>query len=142
MGRTLRAFCVGSSLPVTFWPLIGLAVAAHRNGAVQLDFSMVGIVFPLVFGLTNAVSVRILDQTVGRMFLVGAIMGLGLASVGTFLLDIPGTVYQLEGSARYSALVLGPVFYGAVWAIPLRYLNLLFELHRGSGSEGPSEGPL
>jgi len=86
----------------------------------------VGLVLPLVFGLANVLTTRVIKRpTTVTMFLVGALLGLGLASTGTFLLDIPRSVYHLEGAHRYVALLLGPVFYGLIWAFPLRFLNNL-----------------
>jgi hypothetical protein len=57
---------------------------------------------------------------------IGAVMGIVIASVGTFLYNIPDIVYGLQGINRYLALLGGAVFYGLVWALPVRWLNTLF----------------
>ncbi len=53
-------------------------------------------------------------------------MGFVRASMGTFIYNIPEIVYGLQGNERYLALVVGPIFYGLVWALVVRWLNELF----------------
>jgi hypothetical protein len=57
---------------------------------------------------------------------IGAVIGFVSASTGTFAFDIPEIVYGLEGNSRYLALVGGPIFYGLIWALPVRWMNGLF----------------
>ena len=110
--NALASFIVGSSIPVVIWPLFGLAVAARRSGA-DLDFSMVGIFMPLIFGSFNSITYAIgFNRTRKTMFLSGAVLGLMLASLGTFILHIPETVYGLVGNQKYIMLLAGPIFYG------------------------------
>jgi len=103
--NTFTSFIVGSSFPIIIWPLLGLAVAARRSGA-DLDFSMVGIFVPLIFGSFNAIIYAIgINRTRKTMFLSGAALGLMLASLGTFILNIPETVYGLVGNQKYIMLI-------------------------------------
>ena len=129
MKRTpLTAFVVASSLPITVWPLAGLAIAAHRNSAA-FDFSMAAILIPFIFGAYHAVTVGLgFSLSRKRTALAGALLGLGLSSLGTFVMDVPGTVYGLEGSRRYLALVGGPLFYGGVWGFALASLEKKLDL--------------
>ena len=113
----LMTFVVASSLPITIWPLVGLAVATHRSGAV-FDFSVAAVLIPLIFGLYHLVTGSLVASRKGYLF-AGAILGLMLSSMGTFVLNIPETVYGLTGSRQYLALIGGPVFYGAIWALVL-----------------------
>lgn len=115
----LRAFVSASSLPVIIWPLFGLAMAARRSGA-DLDFSMVAIVIPLIFGSYNtAVYALGIDRTRAKMFAAGAVLGLMLSSLGVFILHIPESVYGMVGNERFLMLLAGPLFYGSVWALVL-----------------------
>ncbi len=119
----LAAFVVASSLPVTVWPLLGLAIAAHRNYA-DFDFSITAIAIPMIFGLYHGAYVYLGFSNSRKAMLVGgAILGLILASMGTFIFDVPRQVYGLEGNARYLALAGGPLFYGAVWGLVLFWLE-------------------
>ena len=121
--NALTSFIVGSSIPVVIWPLFGLAVAARRSGA-DLDFSMVGIFMPLIFGSFNSITYAIgFNRTRKTMFLSGAVLGLMLASLGTFILHIPETVYGLVGNQKYIMLLAGPIFYGSVWSFVLHTLE-------------------
>ena len=121
--NALASFIVGSSIPVVIWPLFGLAVAARRSGA-DLDFSMVGIFMPLIFGSFNSITYAIgFNRTRKTMFLSGAVLGLMLASLGTFILHIPETVYGLLGNQKYIMLLAGPIFYGSVWSFVLHTLE-------------------
>ena len=65
-----------------------------------------------------------------QMFAIGAVMGLISASTGTFVYNVPEIVYGLKGNDRYLALLLGPIFYGGVWAVAMRWLNELFTLQK------------
>ena len=121
--NTLTSFIVASSLPVVIWPLFGLAVASRRSGA-DLDFSMVGIFIPLIFGAFNAIIYTLgINRTRKTMFFSGAVLGLMLASLGTFVLHIPENVYGMVGNQKYIMLIAGPLFYGSVWAFVLHTLE-------------------
>lgn len=122
----LTTFIVASSLPVTLWPLAGLAIATNRSGA-EFDFSVAAIVIPLVFGLYHMITVRLFQLNSRKRFLVaGALLGLLLSSLGTLILNIPETVYGLSGPSQYLALIGGPIFYGAIWYLVLWPLEQKF----------------
>ena len=115
--NTLMAFIVASSLPITVWPLIGLAIATNRSGA-EFDFSVAAVVVPLIFGLYHMVTAHLVSSRKGYL-LAGAALGLMLSSLGTFVLHIPEAVYGLTGKSQYLALIGGPLFYGAIWCFAL-----------------------
>lgn len=115
----LMAFVVASSLPVTLWPLAGLAVATNRSGAA-FDFSVAAIVIPLIFGLYHMLSGLLVSiDSRSKYLIAGAFLGLLLSSLGTLVLNIPETVYGLSGPSQYLALIGGPIFYGAIWYLIL-----------------------
>ena len=121
--NAFTSFIVASSIPVVIWPLFGLAMAARRSGA-DLDFSMVGIFMPLIFGTFNSITFAIgFTRTRKTMFLSGAALGLILASLGVFILHVPERVYGLVGNQIYIMLIAGPVFYGSVWSFVLHTLE-------------------
>ena len=121
--NVFTAFIVGSSIPIVIWPLFGLAVAARRSGA-GLDFSMVGIFVPLIFGVFNSITYAIgFNRTRKTMFFSGAVLGLILASLGIFILHVPERVYGLVGNQVYIMLIAGPLFYGSVWSFALHTLE-------------------
>ena len=120
----LTAFVVASSLPVSVWPLAGLAIATHRSGAA-FDFSVAAIAIPLMFGVYHMVSGLLFSIDSRNKFLIaGALLGLMLSSLGTLVLNIPQTVYGLSGPSQYLALVGGPIFYGAIWYLVLWPLEI------------------
>ena len=127
MRHALRGFIIGTSLPATIWPLAGLGFASRHLPVGTLNWLLIGIFFPVLFGLTNVLTAtHPACKGWARMLGIGAVMGLVSASVGTFLLNIPEIVYDLHGNRRYLALPGGAVFYGLVWAFPVRWLNELF----------------
>lgn len=129
MKRTpLSSFVIASSLPVIVWPLFGLAMATRRTGA-EFDFSIAAIFIPLVFGAYHAATVALgVKRSPRNTLIAGAILGLFLSSLGTFVLRIPETVYGMEGNTIYLMLLGGPLFYGAVWFFALRPLeNYLYD---------------
>lgn len=120
----LTIFILASSLPVTIWPLAGLAIATNRSGAA-FDFSVAAILVPLIFGLYHMAFRFLVPESNRTKYLVaGALLGLMLSSFGTLVLNIPETVYGLTGSSRYLALIGGPVFYGAIWYLVLWPLEI------------------
>ena len=127
MGRKLfAAFAIASAIPVTVWPLAGLALASHRSNS-DLDFSVVGIVLPVLFGLYNAATVLVgVRRTRLSMLLAGAVLGLVLASIGTYF-GIPQRVYGFSAESQWVVLIGGPVFYGLVWAFALLPLERLIQ---------------
>ncbi len=126
---SLRGFVIGSSLPATLWPLVGLGAKSAHLPPGALNWLVIGLFFPVLFGLTNAMTVSLKGSNgILKMFGIGAVMGLVSASTGTFLLNIPEIVYGLSGNSRYLALPGGALFYGLIWAFPVRYLNQLFKM--------------
>lgn len=118
MKQHFHAFVVGSSLAVTVFPLAGLVIASRDKGLDALDWRLVFFIFPIVFGLTNLLTVGPLRRKTRSGFaVVGAVLGVALSNTGTFVFDIPRIVYGLEGDARYMALIVGPIFYALVWAL-------------------------
>lgn len=118
------AFAIASAIPVTVWPLAGLAIASYRSGS-DLDFSVVAIALPVMFGLYNAATVRIgMRRTLINMLLAGALLGLVLASIGSYL-GIPQRVYQFSEETKWLVLIGGPVFYALVWGFALLPLERL-----------------
>lgn len=127
MRKIFRGFIVGSSLPVTLWPLVGLGLKSRHLPQGTLDWLLIGLFFPVLFGVFNAITSMLpYPMTWLRMLGIGALMGLVSASFGTFMLNLPEIVYGLHGNSRYWALPLGAVFYGLVWAFPMRWINQLF----------------
>lgn len=124
MWRAMRGFIIGSSLPATIWPLAGLGFASRDLPVGTLDWLFLGLFFPVLFGVTNAVT-AMLPGRMGwaQMLGIGAIMGLVSASTGVFISDIPEIVYGLQGNRRYLVLLGGAAFYGLVWALPVRWMN-------------------
>jgi len=125
--RAMRGFIIGSSLPATIWPLVGLGFESRHLTVGTLNWLLIGLFFPALFGLTNALTVSLPGRKgLAQMLGIGAVMGLVSASTGTFLLNIPEIVYGLHGNTRYLALLGGAIFYGLVWAFPVRWMNELF----------------
>ncbi len=127
MRRPLQGFIIGSSLPATIWPLAGLGFESRHLPVGTLNWLLIGLFFPALFGLTNAITVILPGRKGwGEMLGIGAVMGLVSAATGTFILNIPEIVYDLHGNSRYLALLGGAAFYGVVWAFPVRWMNDLF----------------
>ena len=118
------AFAIASAIPVTVWPLGGLAIASARANS-DLDFSFVAIILPVLFGLYNAATVLTgMRRTRLTMLLAGALLGLVLASIGSYL-GIPQRVYGLSEQSKWLVLIGGPIFYALVWGFALLPLERL-----------------
>ena len=127
MRQIFRGFILGSSLPVTLWPLVGLGFKSRDLPAGTLDWFVIGLFFPVLFGVFNAITVALPYRlTWLKMLGIGALMGLVSASVGIFTMNIPEIVYGLLGNSRYIVLPLAAIFYGLIWAFPMHWINQLF----------------
>ena len=117
-------FALGSSICISIFPIIGLGLASAKQENSNIDWQVVTIVFPFLLGTFNVFTNWILaEQTIKKMALAGATLGLALSSLGLFVLNYPERVYGLEGNLQYLALIGGPIFYGLLWAFPMRWLN-------------------
>ena len=111
----LGGFVIASSLPISIWPLLGLGVAANRAGA-DFSFAIAAIAIPLLFGVFHVLTTALgLPNSRKAYLFAGAFLGLIMASIGTFIANIPETIYGLTGCKQYLALLGGPLFYAAVW---------------------------
>ena len=127
MRRIFRGFILGSSLPMTLWPLLGLGFKSRDLPAGTLDWLVIGLFFPALFGVFNAITVALpYKMNWLKMLGIGALMGLVSASVGTHTMNLPEIVYGLYGNSRYLVLPLAAIFYGLIWAFPMHWINLLF----------------
>lgn len=57
-----------------------------------------------------------------RIFIAGAILGLIIAAIGVYWLNIPGLL-GVPQNWHYVPLIAGPIFYGILWLIFVRPLN-------------------
>ncbi len=71
MWRAVRGFIIGSSLPATIWPLAGLGFASRDLPVGTLDWFFIGFFFPVLFGVTNAVT-AILPGRMGLAKMLGS----------------------------------------------------------------------
>jgi hypothetical protein len=128
MKNLFKVFIIGSSFPALFLALGGLAVGAHNNGSTY-DFSFLWITISILFGLFNVLTkVLKVPRNHIHMFLAGAVLGVCLSSIGTFILNLPELIYGLHDSSRYIALLIAPVFYGLIWSLIVYPLEKLFEI--------------
>ena len=133
MERALGAFVIGSSLPATIWTLTYTGLAMMKKGAAGPDilaYPKVAIAIPLLFGIANVLA-NIGVCPAGwsytiRMALVGAVFGLGLAMVGTFLLDLPRKIFGFDDSNWWVPLLIAPLMYAVIWGMGVNVLNRHF----------------
>ena len=125
--HALRGFIIGSSLPATIWPLVGLGFESRHLAGGTLNWLLIGLFFPALFGLTNALTVTLPGQKNPAPNARGRrCNGARKRIEGTFILNIPEIVYGLQGNNRYLALPACAIFYALVWAFPVRWMNKLF----------------
>lgn len=125
MKLKLKYFVIASSLPVTLWPILGLALSNSRRGG-DLDFMFVSLTVPFLFGFFNVISSLIkFDRNKENMLLSGLLLGLFMASVGSYN-NVPERVYGLTGNMTYLVLIGGPIFYGAIWRFVVYPLESIF----------------
>ena len=136
MKNQIKIFIIASSLPATILALGGLAIGIHKNGSV-VNFAFLWISVSIIFGMFNVLTKIIrLPRNFLFMFLAGAVLGLGLSSVGTFVLNLPELVYGMHGIERYKAILIAPFFYGFIWAAIVYPMEKLFGVEKYLTQEG------
>ena len=132
MNSLVKSFVVGSSLPATVWTFSYLGAAYRKHPTDALPMTAVPIAVPALFGIVNAAVNAIPTSTsIGytiRMFIVGALFGLGLSLFGTFGLNLPVKLFQAPPSERFKYLLIAPIIYAFIWGIVVNYLNRYFGL--------------
>lgn len=122
----IRAFIVGSSLPASIYTLSYVGRSYGANPTDQLHYPGFAIAIPLLFGLSNAIVSNLIryDNTRLKFALFGACFGLVLASIGLYL-DLPVQLFDMEESLQRMVLLIAPLLYAVIWAIPIYQMNLL-----------------
>ncbi len=130
----LKAFIIGSSFPVIFWPLCYLGVFKYIYPESSFIYSLVPITLPFIFGGMNVLQLAIAGRfkkikTTTRYWIVGTLYGLGLSLYGNFAKNIPVELFQFPDTAiQYTIIPLAMILYGLVWRYIVKNLNHLFEI--------------
>lgn len=120
MSRLLRAFFVGSSLPVVIWPFLYLGIPSILNSSVDFNMVQVAIGVPIAYGIYNVLLVSFLSvrpvKNVNQAFWIGgALLGLLASLYGNFVENIPTELFVLTGPEQYLTIPAAIIFYAVVW---------------------------
>lgn len=125
--QLFKSFIAGIVVPTIIVP-IGIFVFTYFGKEEVLKHPFPHLI-PIAWGFWNMFYIGWLrDKLQGsetvRIFIAGALLGLIVASVGVFVLNIPAIV-GLPESIVYLPLLVGPVLYGALFVLFLKPLNRL-----------------
>ena len=132
--KYLRAFIAGLAFPATLLPIVYAVLYSFDIGPVRsLPMQFMPILFPLMFGLWNVLCFSMFRPILGkhkslRLWISGIVLGLILAAIGIFRLDLPGLLFNQVGNIKYAYLVVIPLVYGLIWRYIIGYLNKLLRV--------------
>ncbi len=121
----IKAFVVGASYPMIVSTMLYIGLASIKRPEA-LTFPYVVLALIPVFGVVNMLAVAMgISQSYGWMALLGAVFGLLLSLVGTFLADAPRKLFGWTGIERYRGIMVAPFLYAAIWGLMGTSLNRL-----------------
>ncbi len=125
----LKSFLAGLVFPAVVLPFFYLFLYFWGIGEIpNAPVQFVPLFLPLLFGIVNLFYVKINEQYSGatedrRLWWTGIVMGLAVAVLGVFVLDLPILLFRLSGGWQYVPLVLAPLLYGLIWRYVIKALN-------------------
>ncbi|MBP9722121.1 MAG: hypothetical protein KBD64_03060 [Gammaproteobacteria bacterium] len=130
----LKAFMAGVTLPALFFP-IAYIVLYTCNYAVREShvIFMIPIYLPFFFGITNVIYYSshrkcLINQYYTCLWFPGLILGLAVAVIGIFVLDIPSVLLGITSSYKYFLLLVVPIVYGLIFRFIIKWMNRLVDL--------------
>lgn len=122
MSVVARAFAAGVAFPALCMPL--MVYFLDSNGYTLLSQSQFFHFLPLIWGFWNALYFKlgICGQCKSRLAVAGALLGLLIAYVTMFVLEIPQNAGMVD-CCPYTPLVVVPIAYAAIWAFIVGWMN-------------------
>lgn len=131
----LKAFMAGLTIPAVVMPFAYAVLYKVNVGQVQTEpFQFLPLFLPLAFGLWNVLYFATLsncpmkDKPALRLTLWGAKLGLLVALLGVFVLNLPWYLFGITSDFKYAPLIILPIVYGIVWRYGVGYLNKVLSL--------------
>ena len=125
----LKSFLAGLAFPAMVLPFLYFFLYFGNVGEIHnAPLQFIPLFVPLLFGAVNIFYVKINEQYSGatedrRLWWTGIMMGLGVAVLGVFVLDLPILLFRLSGWWQYVPLVFAPLLYGLIWRYVIKSLN-------------------
>ncbi len=136
--RDLKAFVVGSSFAIFILPVLSYYLfAISKNPDTAFTFLEVPTALALILGLLNILFFYIQEvvpvkSTTGKYAFTGFVYGIILATVGIFIVDVPGELFMISsaGHTKLAIYIQAPLTYAFTFAYVLKPLNHLFGLYK------------
>jgi hypothetical protein len=123
--QSLKAFISGITVPSVLIPFIlsGLIYA----GKSEISTNPLIHFIPLLWGIWNVFYFGFLKDIIPgelnlRLFITGALLGLIVAFLSVYVLNVP-SLLGVPPDYKYFPFIVGPIFYGLVWVIFVKHLN-------------------
>lgn len=127
MTKYIRAFIAGIALPAAILPIVLTLTVLFEHREI-LDSLFIHYIPPIWGAWNVAYFAGVREMLPGpelvRYLLTGAILGLVLAVIGVFFIDLPGML-AITSMLRLAPLIGVPIFYALVWAFVVWTLNKL-----------------
>lgn len=129
----LKAFIAGIVVPSIILPIL-LFIAFYSGHPQILTIPFLHLI-PILWGVWNILYFAIFKQFLPgnitvRYLITGAVLGLIVALIGVFWLDIP-TILGFPERYQYWPLILGPILYAILWWLFVKPLNAILGLKEG-----------
>ena len=126
-----KAFIAGMILPAFILPIVLLF--AYAKGFDEFTGVLTIHMLPLIWGAWNLLYFAFCREFLPgnqnmRLMLAGGILGLFVAIVGVFFLDVPA-LWGIPGIYGYLPLIIAPVVYAFLWAYVVKAFDEMLGLN-------------
>lgn len=117
-------FVSGMAFPAIFMPLAYTMLYTIRGETLtEASMQFLAMYVPLSFGLTNSICISFSSASNMMLAIFGAVLGLIIASLGIFVLDIPAIVFNIKSNFEYFPLIIHPILFALIFRYIVKWFN-------------------
>ena len=94
---------------------------------LKLKFPTFALYLPLIFGILNVIAIYLsrYSQINTRLFFLiyGAFVGVMLSFIGTFVYDLPLSLFKFSEKYKYFPLIFAPIMYSFIFGFSVYNVN-------------------
>lgn len=128
----IKAMLAGMAFPSFFLPLVYTGLYLQDSAAIESTMlAFIPMYLPMLFGLANVIYLKFsnsfpVKDINAQLWITGACLGLLVALVGIFMLQVPELVFGIQGGLKYMPILFLPIVYGAIYRTIVKWLNIHF----------------
>lgn len=127
--KFIKAFVAGLAFPAFFLPLVYTVLFIVNPRVAHEPVQFIPMYIPLLFGLANALYIRMSDGGPAKnvnvgLWTTGAFLGFFVAVIGVFVLRVPTLIFGTAvTNIQFVPLIAIPLIYGVIFRYIVKWLN-------------------